>query len=114
MSTDQERILCAAIYVDTGKTESESQSYAHPETGLMFCGWRHNDCFTPMHAWIRGLSLGETKAIESIDQYALRGKNQGFLTSKGRFVNRRSAGLIAFDAGQTQSIKTSLMSEDLY
>ena len=38
---------------------------------------------------------------------------QGFYTSKGRFVSRDEAGIIAFNAGQISEIK-KLFSEDLY
>lgn len=39
---------------------------------------------------------------------------QGFLTSKGRFVDRKEAAKIAFSAGQISDQKEELYSEDLY
>ena len=39
---------------------------------------------------------------------------QGFLTSDDRFVNRKEAGQIAFDAGQITKLTECLFSEDLY
>jgi len=39
---------------------------------------------------------------------------QGFLTSKNRFVDRKEGGEIAFAAGQTEKLREMLFSEDLY
>lgn len=39
---------------------------------------------------------------------------QGFVTNKGRFVDRKIAAVIAFDAGQTKVQKSSLTSEDVW
>jgi hypothetical protein len=39
---------------------------------------------------------------------------QGFLTSKNRFVDREEGGRIAFNAGQTDKLKQTLYSEDIY
>lgn len=38
----------------------------------------------------------------------------GFLTSKGRFVNRKEAAQLAFTAGQTPQQEAFLYSEDIY
>jgi len=38
---------------------------------------------------------------------------QGFVTSKGKFVDRKVAAKIAFEAGQIPKLKTVLFSEDL-
>lgn len=98
---EPERVLCAAIYVDTGRKEAPQQSYAYPETGLVFAGWRHNDCFSTLNAWRSGLSEEEVERIEAIFPHQLlRGRRQGFLTSKGRFVTRAEGGAIAKAAGQ--------------
>lgn len=108
-----ERILCAAVYVDTGKDE-ERRSYAYPETGLRFCGYRHPDCFTTMFAWADRLTDEERAAINAIDPHQLQGTRQGFLTSRGRFVGRTEAARIAFAAGQLKREIGRLTSEDLY
>lgn len=39
---------------------------------------------------------------------------QGFLTSKNRFVDRTEGGKIDFSAGQTEELKETLYSEDLW
>jgi len=111
MNERREYILCAAIYVDTGKAEPARRSYAYPATGLVFSAWRHGDCFTTMMAWAERLTPEEREAIGAEQ---LAGRHQGFLTSKGRFVDRETASNIAVAAGQTKGGKTDLFSEDLY
>jgi hypothetical protein len=39
---------------------------------------------------------------------------QGFVTSTGRYVGRKEAALIAFDAGQITDLKPELYSEDVW
>lgn len=106
-----ERILCAAIWVDTGKADPPRRSYNYPATGILFCGWRHADCFLPLEAWARRLTAEERVAI---GEEQLAGRHQGFLTSLGRFVDREEGMTLARRAGQTSSGKTGLFSEDLY
>ena len=57
-----ERILCAAIWVDTGKPAQHRPSFIYPETGILFCGHRHGDCFAAIHPWRARLSEEEIKA----------------------------------------------------
>lgn len=138
----QERILCAAIYVDTGLEEPARRSHAYPRTGLVFSGWRHGDCFTTMNAWGALLSDDERYIVNHRDlvrvhpesalsenlteeqklamRLHLRGFDQGFLTSKGRYVGRKEAAVIAIAANQMlrEGIRShegmDLFSEDLY
>lgn len=94
----QEYIICAAIHVD------DELSWLHqPEnitTGIVLCGWRHDNIW---YNWIQ-LSTGKTR----------RTVHLGFLTSKNRFVNRKEAAAIAFDAGQIPEPSECLLSDDLY
>ncbi len=106
-----ERILCAAIWVDTGEAEPTRMSYAYPATGLLFCGWRHADCFVTLYAW-SGRLTPEVRQRNGEEQLA--GRHQGFLTSTGRFVDRVEGMALARAAGQTDSDKSQLFSEDLY
>lgn len=111
-----EHILCAAIWVDTGKVEQPARSYGYPKTGLLFTGWRHPDCFVTLNAWASYLSK-ERRAEIGKEQFA--GRNQGFLTSRGRFVDRREAFEIALKAKQIpeewdEDTPKTLISEDLY
>ena len=100
-----ETILCAAIHFDDGK------KYPHQpvniETGLVFCGHRHSSIFPQV-----GGTVGERQKIGLFE------KEQGFLTSKNRFVNRTEAGEIALRTGQVKELKhfdgKKLDSSDLY
>lgn len=121
MSVPVERVLCAAIYVDTGRTEpGGTNSYGYPETGLVFCGLRHNDCFVVLNAWLSRLTRSELRRLNQIEPHQTHGKRQGFLTTAGRYVDRREAQALALAAGQVDPQKTiqavpgDLFSEDLY
>lgn len=94
----EEYILCAAVHFQDGI------EYVHQpkniESGFVICGRRHHNCFTTK-------SIFNTPFINS---------EQGFLTSKDRFVDREEARKIAIDCGQiTETMhSTKLFSEDLY
>jgi hypothetical protein len=108
-----ETIRCAAIWVDTGSSEPPRRSYSYPATGLMFCGWRHSDCFLLVYAYA---SLLPPEEVERLSEQ-LAGVNQGFMTSTGRFVDRREAWTIAEAAGQIlprARHSGCLYSEDIY
>lgn len=107
----QERILCAAIYVDTGEAKPPRRSHTYPATGLVFAGWRHPDCFTTLNAWADRLTDEERARIGA---EALRGRCQGFVTSRGRFVDREEGARIAVAAGQVPPGIVSLDSEQVY
>lgn len=98
---DKEYILCSAIHFDDGK------KYEHQpkniESGLIFCGLRHCSIFPQI-----GGTVGERQLL------GIYQKAQGFLTNKNRFVGREEAGIIAFEAKQTDKLLTRLHSEDLY
>ena len=81
---DVERILCAAV------------NYKDQ----IICGYRHNDC---IHI-ITEIYLNPRVFTDM----------QGFLTSKKRFVNRKEAGKIAYDAKQIIKPTDCLLSKDLY
>jgi hypothetical protein len=85
--------------------KKEIQEHANPKnclTGLVFSGHRHGQCIYSKCA-ITGLRDAESGENE-----------QGFLTSKNRFVSREEAAQIAFDNGQIKQSTISLYSEDLY
>lgn len=106
-----EYVLCAAIWIDTGKAEPERRSYTYPATGIVFGGWRHSDCYVAVNAWVARLTDTER---EIIGEEGLHGRHQGFITSIGRFVDRDVAGRLAFTAGQVDRDGLHLTSEDLY
>jgi len=92
-------ITCSAIWFKDGQ-KHEHQPF-NVNTGFVICGHRHHNCF--MTAYI--LNDGKIKGLEEV---------QGFLTSENNFVDRKEGGQIAFNAGQTSELKTTLFSEDLY
>lgn len=92
MMNNQERILCAAI-----RNPEKIDMAGNP---LMYCGLRHCNI------------LWQGKHVSR------KPKDQGFLTSKGRWVDRIEAMHIAKAAGQLdrdyRDHSIGLFSEDLY
>lgn len=102
-----EYILCAAIWFKDGKT------YIHQprnvDSRFVICGRRHHNCFMTMSILHKNLD----EALEGYSE--LKGNaDQGFLTSKDRFVDRKEAAQIAFNQNQTYELREMLFSEDLY
>lgn len=85
------KIICAAIH-----NPIDLDMAGKP---LIYCGLRHNNI------------LWQGKHVSrNLD-------HQGFLTSKGTFVNRKDAAKIALESGQIKELnysETELFSEDLY
>lgn len=100
MSND-EYILCAAIHFDDGK------QYPHQpkniETGIVLCGWRHGSIFPQIGGLVR-----------ERQELGIHEKEQGFITSKNRFIDRKEAAILAFTTGQILNPLKTLYSEDLY
>jgi hypothetical protein len=90
MDNSKEYILCAAI-------EMKEVKYTVLDAYSFISGYRHCDI----------LSQFGREVITSPDA-------QGFMTSKGRFVNRHEAAQIAFECGQISKNMNILSSEDLY
>jgi hypothetical protein len=87
----KEYILCAAI-CNPSEFDMEGKL-------LIYCGYRHNNI------------LWQSEKV-SRNPY-----HQGFLTSKGRFVDRVEAAKIALEAEQIKELSyhnNQLFSEDLY
>lgn len=102
----QEYILCAAIYLQDGKTHVHQPR--NIESGLVIAGRRHHNCFATIAGLINREEYGKNGNIE-----------QGFITSKDRYVTRQEAWVIAKEANQLHnSVATYkegvLLSEDLY
>lgn len=64
--------------------------------------------------WASRLTDEERAEIEASQEHQLRGRNQGFFPSTGRYVNREEGMRIALRAGQIDREKSLLASEDLY
>jgi len=69
--------------------------------GKIWTGRRHHDVIR--------------KIVEECGREAapVRGE-QGFVTECGKFLNRKEAAKVAFEAGQVKELHPILMSEDLY
>lgn len=103
-----EYILCAAIHYDDGEINIKRRCKNYPETGLVICGFRHPDVIGILP--INNSKRNDGKVYEC---------TQGFITSKGRFVDRVEAYKIAKREGQLLEGadfegKTILFSEDIY
>ena len=110
ISEDSERIICAAVWYKEIPIKKEipfeSTNPKNCPTGLVFSGHRHGQCIYTKCA-VTGLRDAESGENE-----------QGFLTSKNRFVSREEGLIIALREGQVIDIKeirgNRLFSEDLY
>ena len=109
MKFDTEYILCAAIWYKEIplKKQLDGVLPMNCDKGLVVCGFRH-----PMAMWTMSCLTGLRSVTHADDGV---GENeQGFLTSKNRFVDREEAAEIAFASGQTPTNRGQLFSEDLY
>ena len=89
-----EKIICSAIKLETGE---------------IFYGHRHNHCFDAING-----KLSWTMNRQEIDKIS---KEQGFVTTEGRFVDRREGWKIAEKANQIiqqSGSEGTLYSEDIY
>ena len=95
MDNTKEYILCAAIM---RKVPKDCHPYYNGQNDIckIELGYRHHDIIQ--------------RFKDEIDVH-----QQGFYTSKGRFVDRITAKNIAEDSGQIEHLDTTLLySEDLY
>ena len=101
-----EKIICAAVWykkIEVKKFIPVNILPVNCETGLVFCGHRHAQCIYTKCS-ITGLRDCESGENE-----------QGFLTSKNRFVDREEGAKIFTDCGGTLKYSESkLYSEDIY
>jgi hypothetical protein len=110
MKTD-EYIICAAIWFNDGK------KYVHQpkniDLGFVISGRRHHNCFITFSA-VKSVVVKENGLNE--DQIGDYPKNieQGFLTSKDRFINRQEAAELALVTLQIDEPVKILFSEHLY
>ena len=118
MNQNKEYILCSAIWYKDLKPiiKHPSLELQNIEKGVVICGHRHPNCIAIINAL-----TGKRNVTSEVGEY-----EQGFLTNKNRFVDRKKAAIIAYNAGQVndrvrwyemtdQDWKTrQLFSEDLY
>lgn len=93
-----EYIICAANWIHDGKTHQHQPRNVNK--GFVICGRRHHNCFTT------AAILKPKKRLLNVEQ--------GFLTSKDKWVDRVEAAKIAFSAGQIKRETKQLFSEDIF
>jgi hypothetical protein len=98
-----EKILCAAIwYKDFPRTVSHYMC-TNIEKGVVLCGFRHHNI------------IGQCMSLLDKKQFEMGEYEQGFITSKNRFLNREEAALLHIENGGKLGYSTEeLFSEDLY
>ena len=127
----KEYILCAAIHYDNGLKYVHQQVYGI-DTGFVLCGYRHPNILSVLPTnpyYLKGIfDDGNKEAIQKYEELNVKygwqedsltrcNTIQGFITNKGRFVNRKEAFKIALEAGQideSNGVDGELFSEDLY
>ena len=125
----KEFILCAAIWVNDGEVH-EGQPI-NISIGFVVSGRRHHNCYATIKSIVSSDKTLEAKINTAVNSTYPR-KNQGFITSLDRYVDRELAWKIAKENNQIQfgleasevdinfipkseEIKTSiLISEHLY
>lgn len=103
INTDQEYILCAAIWYKNLPTNRLLPTNIN--NGQVICGHRHPHCISIVK------DLSDLRSVISeVGDYT-----QGFITSKNRFVDRKE-GAIIFQSygGVLKYSSNTLYSEDLY
>lgn len=105
MRDKEEYILCAANYYNDYEMH-EHQPF-NIGSGFVILGMRHHNCINTFAQIVGFPYTPEGLKIRGTEQ-------QGFLTSKNRFVDRFEAGIIAYNAKQTETLINRLHSEDLY
>lgn len=73
--------------------------------GVVLCGYRHSNI------------IGQCVGLLNVAQHKMGDHIQGFLTSDGRFIDRKEAAKLALDCGQINYLSHNtdeLYSEDIY
>ncbi len=108
----KETIICAAIWYDDGIKRVHLPR--NIETGIVVGGWRHPNCKVVLMTMFYPNWQTDTLQ-EQLKNEVNNKEKQGFLTSLGRFVDRKEALNIYILSGDTPSYSSKeLYSEDLY
>src|SRR5574343_220970 len=102
---EKEYITCSAIWYSELPTLTFLPK--NIEHGSVVAGHRHHNIINVVYLLHgkRTVHFGENSCGKDIF---------GFLTSKNRFVDRKEAVEIAYNAGQIKELKRELFSEDIY
>lgn len=94
-----ERIICSAIHINDGKDYhlNSGDQPINITRGFVVAGRRHGDCYNT----IKNLHKfrPDNGIVPEVFSYTAA-KDMGFLTNHNRFVYRKEALKIAYDAGQ--------------
>lgn len=106
--SEKEYILCASVWFDDGVVSYHHQP-KNIKSGFVVSGRRHHNCFYTVSVFTAKPPINDDfhKVNENIS-------TQGFLTNTDRFVDRKEAAKIAFEAGQVPELYEQLISEHLY
>ena len=107
IDNSKEYIICAAIWYQDGTEAEKGMIAQNIDSGVVIGQWRHGNCINiratnPLwNAKALAERRGEHPMIEKYDDTLPYFKElDGFLTSKGRFVDRWQAAKIALECGQ--------------
>ena len=108
INDNKEYIACSAIWYK----ELPTMTYLpiNIDKGVVVCGYRHAHCINVMSILANLRTV--TFAVDGVGEH-----EQGFLTSKNRFLNREDAYTLAEQANQLNNRphnKGCLYSEDIY
>lgn len=122
----KEYITCAAIHYDNRIHYNFMDTYGI-ESGFVICGFRHsiicsilptNSFSNDVEEFSKYLNISWEKNVfdengKPIHNYNIK---QGFMTSFGRFVDRKEAAKIAIECNQIKKLKYGnlLYSEDIF
>lgn len=106
MESEDEIILCAAIWYKDFDNKGVPHQPNNIDNGIVVSGWRHGSiiALTKAMTGLRSVQFGDNAIGESV---------QGFLTSKNRFIDRKEAHGLFVKNGGIPEFK-ELYSEDLY
>lgn len=96
----EEKVLCAAIYLPDFELNHPCQC-TNIEKGTVLCGFRHGNIIAQFTA-LTGSRLPLYK------------HEQGFITTKNCFLNRKEAHKLFIETGNIPEFNDELYSEDLY
>lgn len=101
IDNNTEYILCAAIWYDDGTFHKEN-ACPNINSGIVVTGHRHYNCISIMPTGKDYLKDFPERNIFNLGDFE---STQGFMTSKGRFVDRREGMKLAFIAGQVSFMR---------
>lgn len=110
-----EKVLCAAIWYND-KIERSNHLPNNIKTGIVVAGWRHANCISTLASLLYP-NWDTDPEHDAIRIKVLQNSTQGFITTKGNFLDRQQAASMALSIGQVKTLRyfvRELDSGDLY